>query len=88
MHNDGISTEIIPNIEVFPNPAQTALHIKGESIKQIILYNADGQLVLSKDENDSNLIVLDVSPYAAGQYYLKIVLTDKQTITRKFIINR
>lgn len=88
MYNDGISTQIIPSIEVFPNPAQTSLNIKGENIKQLFIYSTDGQLIYSKEDNSTNLIVLDVSQHAAGQYFLKIILADKQTITRKFIINR
>lgn len=87
-NNDGITTEIIPNIEVFPNPAQTLLNIKGENITQIFIYSADGQLIYSKDGILDDVIVFDVSQHASGQYFLKVVLTDKRTITRKFIINR
>lgn len=87
-NNDGISTEIIPNIEVFPNPAQTILNIKGENITQIFIYNTDGQVIYSKDGNLDNVIVLNVSQYASGQYFLKVILADKRTVTRKFIINR
>ena len=87
-NNDGITSEIIPNIEIFPNPAQTTLNIKGENIAQIFIYNADGQLVFTKYGNLDNLNVLNVSQFASGQYFLKIILADKRTVTRKFIINR
>ena len=88
MYNDGLSENELPNIEVFPNPVQTLLHIKGENIRQIFIYNADGQLIFSKNDNRSNLIITDVSGHAVGQYVLRVILTDKRTITRKFIINR
>jgi hypothetical protein len=86
-YNDGIESHDISNVEVYPNPAQSLLFIKGEDMSKIMIYNAEGQLVYVSNEL-YGLNSVDVSHYAAGQYFVKIVFGNKQTITRKVIVNR
>ncbi|MBO7628934.1 MAG: T9SS type A sorting domain-containing protein, partial [Bacteroidales bacterium] len=86
--NDGIAPYGQPDVEIFPNPTNSILNIKGEDMRQILIYSADGQLVYASDEVSANLKVLDVSRYAAGQYFVKIIFGNKQTVTRKVIVSR
>jgi len=88
INNDGIPTVDLPHIEVFPNPAQTVLNIKGENMQKIHIYDAEGRLVFVKNENIKDLQQVDVSGFAAGQYFVKILLHDGQTVTFKFLVNR
>ena len=87
-NNDGIPTNAIAGVEVFPNPTNHLLNIKGEDMRQISIYNADGQLVYSSESSVSDLKQVDVSRYAAGHYYVKVKLNDNRTVTLKFIVNR
>ena len=87
-YNDGIAPYEQPEVEIFPNPSNTVIHIKGEDMHQIQIYNAEGQLVYSSDVKQSDLQTVDVSRYAAGQYLVKIQLGNKQTITRRVIVQR
>ena len=73
-------------VEVFPNPTNATLNIKGENMRQIAIYNADGQLVYLKDEEIADLHRVDVSRYAAGQYLVKIIFDNKQSITKKIVV--
>ena len=84
----GIDERDLPGIEVFPNPTNHLLNIKGEDMRQISIYNADGQLVYSSESSVSDLKQVDVSRYAAGHYYVKVKLNDNRTVTLKFIVNR
>ena len=84
----GIDDHDLSGIEVFPNPTNHLLNIKGEEMQRIDIYNADGQLVYTKQNDGSDLMQVDVSRYAAGQYFVKVLLGDGRTATRKFIVNR
>jgi hypothetical protein len=87
-YNDGIEPHVLSNVEVYPNPAHSLLYIKGEEMSQIMIYNADGQLVYSTTEPVNNLHSVDVSRYATGNYFVKIVFGNKQTLTKKVIVSR
>ena len=88
INNDGILTIDLPDIEIFPNPTQSLLNIKGENMRRIDLYNANGQLVYSKENDGANLKQVDVTRFASGQYFVKVLLGDGRIATRKVIVNR
>ena len=84
----GIDDHDLSGIEVFPNPTNRILNIKGEDMRRIDLYNADGQLVYTKENNGSDLVQVDVTRFASGQYFVKVLLGDGRIATRKVIVNR
>ena len=84
----GIEDRDLADMEIFPNPTSTVLNIKGENIRKIWIYNADGQVVFAKEGNDGNLQRVDVSRLASGHYFVKVQLDDKRMVTHKFIVNR
>ena len=84
----GINDRDLTGMEIFPNPTSTILNIKGENIRKIWIYNADGQIVFTKEGNDGNLQRVDVSRLASGQYFVKVQLDGNRTVTQKFIVNR
>ena len=84
----GIDDRDLTGMEIFPNPTSTVLNIKGENMRKIWIYNADGKIVFVKEGNVGNLQRVDVSPFAAGQYIVKIELDNSRTVSRKFIVNR
>ena len=84
----GIPNAELPNIDVFPVPAHYMLNIKGGNMRRIDLFNADGHLVYSIMEPTSDLEQIDVSHFAAGHYFVKVTLDNKQTVSKKVIVNR
>ena len=78
----------LPSIEVFPNPTNHVLNIKGEEMRRIDIYNADGQHIYSSVCSDSDLKQVDVSRYAAGRYFVRVLLGGGRTVTRKFVVSR
>ncbi len=84
----GIPNAELPSIDVFPVPAHYMLNIKGGNMRRIDLFNADGRLVYSIMEPTSDLEQIDVSHFAAGHYFVKVTLDNKQTVSKKVIVNR
>jgi len=77
---DDIST----NVDVFPNPTSDILNITSASpIGNFKLFNATGQLVLSKYTNQSNYSI-DVKEFPIGAYNL-VIETNGTTISRQVI---
>jgi arylsulfatase B len=76
------------DINIFPQPSNTDLHISGiESIKKFELTNQMGQIIFKQNNafSDSE-ILLDVSTYAEGIYFLKL-FDHKTNMVYKVIIN-
>ena len=84
----GIDDHDLSGIDVFPNPTNSILNIKGEDMQRIVIYNDNGQLVYADGSVVSDLKQVDVSHFAAGQYFVKVLLGDGRTVTRKFIVTR
>lgn len=84
----GIDDHDLSGIDVFPNPTNSILNIKGEDMQRIVIYNDNGQLIYADGSVVSDLKQVDVSHFAAGQYFVKVLLGDGRTVTRKFIVTR
>ncbi len=80
--------ESIPEFTLFPNPAITYVNITGEQMEQVYVYNALGQLMMAVDAESDTHVHLEFHDYPAGQYVVKIKLTDGQTVQKKMIIRR
>ena len=84
----GIDDHDLSGIEVFPNPTNHILNIKGEEMRHIDIFNADGQLIYTKENDGADLLQVDVTGFAAGQYFVKVLLGDGRTATRKVVVSR
>jgi hypothetical protein len=88
LNGDDVPSIEISKIEVFPNPAYSSFNIKGENMRRIDIYNTDGQLIYSSDSNNENLIRVNVSQYAAGQYFITVYLNNGHSVNKKIIISK
>jgi len=70
---------------VFPNPANSIVHISAKQIESIKIFNVAGQL-LRNLEVDKDNVQLDVSHYQSGIYYLQ-VKTSEGLVTRKITVS-
>jgi Secretion system C-terminal sorting domain len=70
------------NLEVFPNPANTFITIKGGIPLSYEVINATGQVLLMQEKNTANII--DISDIPSGLYLMRIV-TENGSSTLKFI---
>ena len=69
---DGIG-EIRQNtfLDIYPNPADDHLTIKGESISKIVIYNMLGDVVYQQESSGADADV-DVSALGEGLYFVKV----------------
>ena len=80
----GIVENEIADLQVYPNPAGNILNItSSETISEIEIVNAMGQVVLRKEINAENA-VCDVEGLANGIYVVRIQVQGSE-IQRKFV---
>ena len=72
---------------IYPNPAKETLTIEGISIKQIVIYNAVGQMV-EKINCDENIININIEAFPAGIYLVNIIDKKDSIITNKISITK
>ena len=75
-------------IQVYPNPANDWLHIifaEGNTFQQMQIVNAGGQLIYKENMVNSKDILLDVSAYPTGIYFLKII-NEAKLVVKKILI--
>jgi len=70
--------ELKTKINIFPNPTRgiITVEVKGESFK-FELYNTLGVLI-RKDENCNDQKQIDISNFASGTYFLKVLMKDNE----------
>jgi hypothetical protein len=70
------------NVYVYPNPVQDILYITaGATVKQVEVYNLQGQLIKKENANVNEISTIDLS---SGLYLLRVT-SDKGVSTHKFI---
>lgn len=80
-----IDDNILSDIKIFPNPADTKINISSQlNIDKVDLYDITGKLILTTNKPKSN--VIDVSAITNGMYLLKIYSGERSS-TKKLVIN-
>ena len=77
----GVGEIAFPTVTVFPNPANDILHVEAESIANIQVYNALGQLMTTTTNTD-----IPVSSYSEGLYTVSVTFADGRVLTRKVMV--
>ena len=70
-------------VEVYPNPANDVVNLKGEGIQYVEIYNSIGMRVLSMNVNSSESI--DIAGFASGMYIMRIFDSKGVISTEKII---
>ena len=69
--HDGIENHEMTQVFAYPNPCTGTLYIINENADRIELYNMNGKL-LEAIENRDTQVILNMQPYPAGMYLLKV----------------
>jgi hypothetical protein len=80
---DGVNECDMP-IEIYPNPVNDILTIKGENILRVTVFNVMGQMVEDREVKGQNQIHIDVEGYESATYILHIY-TEEGWIVKRFI---
>ena len=74
-------------VELFPNPVEDQLNLilPDYSNYNVKIFNLQGQKLIDRF-SDNKEVLIDISKFQKGTYFLKInSLTDKKTVTKKII---
>lgn len=85
-----VGIDDVPTTEVslYPNPTVGLLNIESaESIREVSVYNALGQQVLNNYIR-ANKSQMNLSNLSKGNYTMRIVLQNGETVVRKFVITK
>lgn len=74
------------DVTVYPNPVTDVLHLRfSQSVPfRTELYNAQGKLVVSRNESGNNAVI-DMNEFATGIYMLR-VSTDDTSVTKQVVL--
>ena len=80
----GISNTQTGSVQIYPNPANDHVVVKGKDIKSVEVSNQKGCLVTQSRLSSDNQTI-DLSAVPAGLYFIKIQ-TSSETIIQKLIV--
>lgn len=78
------------SFKMFPNPVNSDLtiSISNNEFSEIIIYNLQGKQIKSIKELSGNSINISTSDIASGMYLIEITTTNRNTYTKKLIVNK
>ena len=74
------------DFKLYPNPTNGLITIELEGLQKVMVYNALGQAIISKETN-SDALQLDLSGFENGLYWVK-VMAQTGAVVRTFVISR
>ena len=82
--NTGIDVDA-NSLSIFPNPTMDKLYLQGASIQSVKVFNALGQLVLSRECNSAENVDLNLNVLGAGVYTVAVRL-DNGSLVNKLVV--
>jgi len=79
-----IDENVADNLEIYPNPANDVINIKGVDVNSIHIYNVQGQLLTKKDCELGSDASIDISFLESGLYLMQIYC-GSNVINRTFV---
>ena len=76
------TTKFSNDVSLFPNPTTDQISIKGVQVKNITVFNLNGQQIFSSSKE-----TISIKDFPKGMYLLKIIDLKGKTIYRKIIKN-
>jgi uncharacterized Ntn-hydrolase superfamily protein len=78
--------DLSSSISIYPNPAKDLLNIRsnGFTINSLNIFDMQGRRIYNHSENGDNAIVINMSSYQSGVYFVKVD-TEIGSITKKII---
>ena len=71
------------SFSIYPNPTDNILHIKGENIKNIRIFNVLGQEIPTSTNISDDVVDIDCTTFSSGVYY--IIISGDKAVTKRFI---
>ena len=75
-----VEENVADNAKVYPNPTSGKVTVKAEAMRQIMIYNAIGQVVMIQHA-DNEEVIIDMSAFDNGVYFVNI-MTEKGNVVK------
>ena len=86
---NGVDEVSINNINIYPNPANETLNLKGintQKVKEIKIVDMTGRSIYETNTLSEDM-QLDVATFASGSYFIVFITTDGISVSKKFMKN-
>jgi len=74
------------SLKLYPNPSNGQITIEQEGMQKVVVYNALGQVLISK-ETCADQLQLDLTSFGNGLYWVKVNL-QAGVVSRRFVLSR
>lgn len=78
------TTQYIPEVKVFPNPATDQIYVRAENPFSLEVYDASGKIYFRRQEQGKE-ISIDASLFSEGMYFLRMRFDDERVVLHKVI---
>ncbi len=82
---ESVAETVTEAYNIFPNPVKDVLTVKGENMKQVVIYNSLGQMVETINA-DANEVKVNVSAYNNGMYFINVIDNNGAMTTSKISV--
>jgi len=84
----GINEAQADIFQIFPNPANNSLTIKGDGLIRIELYDLQGRKLVEYNNIKDYLEINDLSKFESGVYFVRMYSENNQMATKRLIITK
>ncbi len=78
----------LPELSIYPNPADKYLYINTNHGYQALLYSTDGRLVNQSRHTAGSLQPVDLSNIPSGIYFLRLIGDDGVQVSKKIVVKK
>ena len=80
---DGLN-ETATTTHLYPNPTDGWLHIEGQSLRKVVIFNTMGQVVESIEIENQGELLIEVKHYEPAEYIMTLY-TESGIVTKRFV---
>lgn len=80
-----ISSDNIPGIKIYPNPAKSNIIISGKQLVKVCIFNQSGKIVsVYQNLNEVKKLIVNLNHFSRGEYFVQVT-SSNSVITKKII---
>ena len=85
--NAGVDENASEMTMVYPNPASNMINVEGGDIREVVIYNALGQMVYSKSGELDNLTI-ETAQFENGLYVVNVKKNNGETLSQRIVVKK
>lgn len=81
-----INSAILPEFEIFPNPASNSFSIKGVKANRLVVFDQSGRNVMNAQMTNSDVNTVSIEHLSKGSYFLQFISKEEELIGRSTLV--